>query len=549
MLIMITKRYFKNDVDDQKEAIPDKMLSQWVIEFSKELDKIIFTAPKLKKDLYLFQPADSDKLNKKLKKCAKQTKFSITDFTVSYTITSSLNYETAQHLTRDHQPVNIIKYGKGLPVAMTQTNKSITYKFEPNEFLPTRYHEQVLIPQGAILKYVCNLNEVDDNKYSYAMISNMEKLVKIKNKFTKDYNVVDWSKNPLNVYIATPEEKAYMKMIKGFFKKSKKAKEELPTHFENPISKEGEMEVVPKPDTKFPDSSDITSSDLEYIYFSNVRIVNKMATELTKWHKNLSLYNVCILSVYINDSSWLSDFYFKNNVNTRLLKQAVKYLGDKFEEFNVKDSTLQLVKLVEQLVSQDSVSKMEYVTFLTRYAADLNTVILSAPPLVEDVYLFQGVKNTNLSKELGNCKTRKGVNKIFAKNVVSTTTNFQVANRFIDDDKKCCVNLIKYKKGMPFLMIQSEEDDGSISSRYKFKPSKYLRTWGEEEVLLPQGLRFDYECMYNYSWWGDPEPKPKYVFTTVQMNKDLVKIKNKFNKDVNVIDWKRKPYKSYVSSK
>ena len=55
---------------------------------------------------------------------------------------------------------------------------------------------------------------------------------------------------------------------------------------------------------------------------------------------------------------------------------------------------------------------------------------------------------------------------------------------------------------MPFAMIQTEEEEGSVKSEYKFKPNKYLRTWGEEEVLLPQGLNLDYECKYEYDMYG-----------------------------------------------
>ena len=41
--------------------------------------------------------------------------------------------------------------------------------------------------------------------------------------------------------------------------------------------------------------------------------------------------------------------------------------------------------------------------------------------------------------------------------------------------------LIRYKKGMPFAMIQNEEDEGKVESIYKFKINKYLRTWGKKK--------------------------------------------------------------------
>ena len=255
MLINITKKYFRNDISDQEDEIPKKVLSEWTVQFTNELEKIIFTAPKLKSDLYLFQPAEL-KFPKKLKTCSNHSKFNMKQTTEAYISFSSLNYKTIQKSIRGHQPINVISYNKGLPLALIQTSNNLNYEFEPNEFLPTYYKEEVVIPQGVIMKYICNLNEVDEIKYTFSKI-NTDKLIKIKNKFVRDYNVIDWTKNPLNIYIASPEEKGFMRVLKRMFGDSDDKKEDLHSHFETPIVEKENNEEI-KPSETFLKSSILT---------------------------------------------------------------------------------------------------------------------------------------------------------------------------------------------------------------------------------------------------------------------------------------------------
>ena len=75
---------------------------------------------------------------------------------------------------------------------------------------------------------------------------------------------------------------------------------------------------------------------------------------------------------------------------------------------------------------------------------------------------------------------------------------------------------------------------------------------GEEEVLLPQGLNLDYVCIYEYDMYGgifEDEDKDIYINTEIKNPNSVQTIKNKFTKSYNVIDTRKKPYKTFVRTK
>ena len=299
------------------------------------------------------------------------------------------------------------------------------------------------------------------------------------------------------------------------------------------------------------------SKELTQISEENTLTINSMGKELQHWHDNLSLFSCTILSVYIDSSKFLSSFYFENKINKINLSITLKLITQMFDKTGLINDDRRLCVLVKNYKYKTPffLKNVKLLSeFIVEFQKELNNIIFTAPRLKKDLYLFQGTKlgKKEFIKKLKPCKDNDLNPDISTlQNVLSTSVNQKVSSRFIGKPSGglikgalCCINIFKYPKGMPFAMIQTQNNE---PKKYTFGGNKKISTYNEEEVLLPQGLKINFACTYMINhMYGQKIYDLKVISVKIIKNKDIVVIKNNFIKEHNVIDYTTYPFKAYI---
>jgi hypothetical protein len=469
---------FIDIISKNKDNIPLEVFNSIIENYIKEINQIFKKAPKTKEIIYLYATFENNFIVK------NSNKIDGTYKSKEFVITSLFPDIEIQKMKNPNSVLYEIKVEKGLPLifigGITSQKNKMNVLISHNSTFYIDYVSKI-IKYNNDLKDICKNKKSKDinitsliyydtkltatRKSSFVSVSKslMGKLEKVRNKIKEDNDIYTSKEHALVCY----HYNKYQELADKIKMVEKKINLEYLTDNINTNSQQNFLEKD-KIDFK-KKSSEIVIGYNEYNHkfinriqrIINFNHLNELLQEQDEFIKSLSireLYNLKhytyqgdkLIVEFINKTFSIEFLEINYNISTLLYFQFLDYFSHNpvFKDKQVDlDDTKEFLKFI--YINYKNFSNDIYNQVITSYIQELNEIFKKAPKTKEVMYVYRGVKDNYISKEVSKNKS-KG---FFVSNrFTSTSLLLSSAITFIKTPDSVLYE-IKIEKGLPVIFL------------------------------------------------------------------------------------------------